>query len=575
MKVTAIIKASSISNYFPDRYRVTIDGLPLLEFIINRVRGSRLIDDIILSTTKDKADDPLVETAARLNVKSYRGEYEDSIGRLYGSATLGKADIVVKIMGHYPLVDMVEADKMITAFLDSDNDYAYNEHYEGIILGLGVEVFTYDLIRKANTSITSSVKRRFGSTVFKEIVDSGRILAPKYELQRPDYRLTLAVPKDEIILNQVIEKCEELTYEHIVRYMDENPVIVQYAQQNLSISNEVGIEKILLFPEKTKTINNYTESSVDCSYPVSVELSLTNRCNLACKWCSDNYLRKSSMVDIDFDVLRKLFKDLADNGTRGVVIEGGGEPTIYKRFNEVVDCAKDHGLSIGLITNGIEFPYEEKLGAFDWIRLSLDAATAEQYRSAKGRDLFDRVISNIQNITRRKNAENLVVGIGFVVTRDNVENIDEMILNLRRINVNYIQIRPVIDHPEMLPENLKLDYLQKYAVNGFSVNVHNMSENVIKGNFNLPCRVHSLSSVITANGDVFLCGRLNIYDWVKPIGNLYENSFHEIWHGDERKKQSKTVMDSNFCRKWCPECRLTKYNILFKNASTIKTGDFI
>ena len=554
---------------------MTIDGLPLLEFIIKRVRKSKLIDEIVLATTIDKADDPLVETATRLNIQSYRGEYEDSIGRLYGAATLGEADVVVKIMGHYPLVDTAEADKMIGKLLDSDYDYAYSEHYEGIILGLGVEVFSYKLIQEANTAITSPVKRRFGSNIFKEIVDKNKMLAPKYELHRPDYRVTLAVPKDEIILNQVIEKCEELTYGDIVKYMDENPVIVKYAQQNLSISNEVGIEKILLFPEKTKVIHSCTKNKVDSSYPVSVELSLTNRCNLACKWCSDNYLRKSSMVDMDFGLLKKLFKDLADNGTRGVVIEGGGEPTIYEKFNDVVDCAKDHGLSLGLITNGIEFPYEDKLGAFDWIRLSLDAANAEQYHKGKGRDLFDRVISNIQKITRRKNAEKLVVGIGFVATRDNVKNIDEVILNLRRINVNYIQIRPVIDHPDMLPDNLKLDYLQKYAANGFSVNVHNMSENVIKGNFNLPCRVHSLSSVIAANGDVFLCGRLNIYDWVRPIGNLYENSFHEIWHSNERIKQSQTVMDSNFCRKWCPECRLTKYNVLFNNASAIKTGDFI
>ena len=575
MNVVAVIKASSISNYFPERYKLTIGGLPLLEFIINRIRKSKLINDIVLSTTRDTGDDQLVSTAKRLDCKIYQGSYEDSIGRLYEAASVGKADIVVKIMGHYPLIEPWECDKTIEKFIASDYTYAYNEHYDGIVLGLGVDVFTYELIEKANREIASPVKRRIGTNIFKDIVDKSKILAPKYQFHRPNYRVTLAVPKDEIILNQIINECEDLSYPGIVQYLDKNPIVVKYAQQNLSVSQEVGLEKILLFPDKIKAIQNCLNSEVDFSFPASVELSLTNRCNLSCKWCSDSALRKRSMVDIDFDILEKLFRNLAENGTRGVVLEGGGEPTIYPRFNDVVKCLKDYGLSLGLITNGVELSYEDNLSCFDWIRVSLDAANKHQFLAGKGRDLFDVVISNIQRITQKKNVNNLIVGISYIVTNFNEENLEELVLNLHKIDVDYIQIKPVIDYPDMLPKNLEIDYLQKYSTAEFSINIHNMSENIIKGNFNIPCRTHSLSSVITADGSVFLCGRLNIYDWIKPIGNLHEKSFHEIWHGNERIQQSKMVLDSEFCRKWCPECRLTKYNIVFTNASGIKTRNFI
>ena len=36
---------------------------------------------------------------------------------------------------------------------------------------------------------------------------------------------------------------------------------------------------------------------------------------------------------------------------------------------------------------------------------------------------------------------------------------------------------------------------------------------------------------------MYLCGRLNIYDWLQPIGNIKNQTFHEIWNGSERKKQ--------------------------------------
>jgi spore coat polysaccharide biosynthesis protein SpsF (cytidylyltransferase family)/MoaA/NifB/PqqE/SkfB family radical SAM enzyme len=575
MKITAIIKASSISKNFPDRYKLRLGGKSILESIVNRIQESQFINEIVLATTNDGVDDELVATAKKLGIEKYRGIYGDSIGRLYGAANLVKADVIVKILGNYPLVDPWESDRVFEEFLSSDYTYAYNEHCDGIILGLGVEVFKFGLLEQLNSESTSPVQRRLGTNIFKDAIDKSNILLPAYRFHRPNYRVTLAVQEDVDFLNRIIEECDELNYAGIVRFLDENPIIVKYAQHNISVPKEVGVEKILLFPSKVTSINQCSINNVDFSYPVSVELSLTNKCNLSCEWCSDNALRKKSMVDIDFDILQRLFQDLAENGTRGVVIEGGGEPTMYPRFNDVLMCAKDYGLSLGLITNGVRFQYENKLDCFDWIRVSLDATAKGKLLGRKGDGLFNVVMSNIQKITKRKEDNGLVVGVGYVLTKFNEENLEELVLNLRRIDVDYVQIRPVIDYPEMLPKNFDLDYLKKHSTSEFSINVHNMSENIIKGNSNVSCRVHSLSSVIAANGDVFLCGRLNIYDWVKPIGNLYENTFYEIWHSEERIKQSDMVLDSEFCRKWCPECRLTKYNVVFNNTSEIKTKNFI
>ena len=72
----------------------------------------------------------------------------------------------------------------------------------------------------------------------------------------------------------------------------------------------------------------------------------------------------------------------------------------------------------------------------------------------------------------------------------------------------------------------------------------------------------------------YLCGRLNIYDWVKPIGNLHKASFREIWNGEEKRRQAKQVADSEFCLKHCPECRMTKYNLTLSRIGNLKTKNF-
>ena len=72
-----------------------------------------------------------------------------------------------------------------------------------------------------------------------------------------------------------------------------------------------------------------------------------------------------------------------------------------------------------------------------------------------------------------------------------------------------------------------------------------------------------------------MCGRLNKYSWFEPIGNIYEQSFSEIWYGETRREQAKTVLNREFCTKYCPECRLTKFNVLLERIERIKTKDFI
>jgi radical SAM protein with 4Fe4S-binding SPASM domain len=574
MEASAVIKASCISENFPERFKVKIQDQPLLKFIVDRLRQSEILQHIVLATSDDPIDDSLVHAAHKLDVETYRSAYYDSLGRLYGAAKLCKSDIVVKVLGNYPFVDPWETDKLVRQFIESKSSYSMNEHYEGIILGLGVEVVNVELLERVHKEVKKPFLRRLGSNYFPDILKQSEILNIKYPHVRPEYRASLAVPSDVLVVEEIAKKAKSLNYEGIVKCIDDNPILVNYASQNIAGPRETSVEKLVLFPQKIEAYRTQNEKSVDLTYPVSVELSLSNRCNLECIWCSDLELRKKSNKDIDFEVLKDLFKDLSENGTTGVVIEGGGEPTLYNKFNDVIEYIKSLGLSIGLITNGVRMQYEQHLEKFDWIRISLDATDKKQFYEGKKRNLFERVMSNIEKIAVHTNDSSTVLGIGYVLTKDNVDNVEKLTLSLRKLNVDYVQIRPVIDHKD-LSVDVDFSYLTKHATSTFAVNIHNLDENVITGNFGLPCRAHSLSAVIDATGDVFVCGRLTKYNWYPPLGNLYNESFYDIWHGQEREKQSLQLLDKDYCRKWCPECRLTKYNVLLDKTLAIKTTNFI
>jgi len=336
------------------------------------------------------------------------------------------------------------------------------------------------------------------------------------------------------------------------------------------MGKEIGLEKLLIHPDKLAAIDASGLSEVDTTYPICVELSLTMRCNFNCVWCCDKALRAHTDDDMNLDLLDTLFKDLSDNGTLGVVVEGGGEPTIYREFDAAMDLLARYGLGMGLITNGGTALNPHTLRLFDWIRVSLDASTRAEHHRLKGVDAFERVLANIAHYARHCP----VVGVGYVVTNQNLRGMDSLVPRLKTLGASYIQLRPVVDHDELLADT-DLTYLKSHEDEGFAVILDGMSQNLATGNMDLPCKAHSLTSVITADGAVYLCGRLNIHPWIEPMGNLHLQSFHEIWNGEIRREQHAMVTDERFCHKFCPQCRITKFNELLDCMASLKTRRFV
>lgn len=167
------------------------------------------------------------------------------------------------------------------------------------------------------------------------------------------------------------------------------------------------------------------------------------------------------------------------------------------------------------------------------------------------------------------------MGVGYVVTNTNLSQIETLVMRVREAGVSYIQMRPVVDNKELYPYGVDLTFLKFYQSAKFAVIVDGMKENAGFGNAKLPCRAHSITAIVSGDGAVYICGRLNIYDWLEPIGNINQQKFEEIWNGETRKKQAEMVSKADFCERNCPQCRVTKFNRLFERLETINSKHFI
>ena len=82
-----------------------------------RLKRSKYLDEIVIATTVNDADHPLVDLANRLGVKYFRGSELDVLSRVLGAAQSVNADIINEVTGDCPLVDHALIDRGIEEFL--------------------------------------------------------------------------------------------------------------------------------------------------------------------------------------------------------------------------------------------------------------------------------------------------------------------------------------------------------------------------------------------------------------------------------------------------------------------------
>lgn len=333
--------------------------------------------------------------------------------------------------------------------------------------------------------------------------------------------------------------------------------------------------KLLLNHKKVesifKVLNN--EKMHDEAPPISVELHLTNHCNLNCEWCTDKII-KDQKVSNNKETIFKLFDYFTRNNV-GVTIEGGGEPTVHKDFEEIIKRGYDLGLNMGLISNGV-IDISNMAKCFKWIRISLDASSHKEYIQEKGTDKFDSVLMNLKKIAANRNSKETHLGVGYVITKRNIENIPDLVRKLQNIGVDYVYLRPVEEQIKLSPSidrllKLKMDLLEMRDDLRIQTLLH-INERFITNNDNLPCVAHSLTCIIQANGDVALCEKRRQDPII--LGNINKSDFETIWNAEHRKESTKKLLDPAN-QIGCSECRITSFNRVFYDVNKIHTINFI
>ncbi len=159
MKIVAIVQARMGSTRLPNKVMKHVGGVPMIELLLARLAKSKKIEQILLATSTDQRNKPLIEHVKKLGYACIKGSEENVLDRYLTAARLVDANIVVRITGDCPLIDPMLVDQVIEQFLSLGVDYISNTVPVTYPDGLDTEVFTVEALERAATESTEAFDR--------------------------------------------------------------------------------------------------------------------------------------------------------------------------------------------------------------------------------------------------------------------------------------------------------------------------------------------------------------------------------------------------------------------------------
>lgn len=209
MKAVAIIQARMESTRLPGKMMMKILGKPIIYYVIDRVRQARLIDDVWLATTVNKADDVLAEWAEDNGVKYYRGSVDDVLDRYYQAAFLVRADVVIRITGDCPLIDPKVIDQVVGEYLKGRYDYICNRQPSTWPDGLDTEVFSMATLKKDWEEATLKSDREHVTTYVWQHPNIFKLKSIHHSVDLSQHRWTLDTKEDLEFLRLIFEELQK------------------------------------------------------------------------------------------------------------------------------------------------------------------------------------------------------------------------------------------------------------------------------------------------------------------------------------------------------------------------------
>jgi len=252
--------------------------------------------------------------------------------------------------------------------------------------------------------------------------------------------------------------------------------------------------------------------------PYSLNIGLTNRCNLKCSFCPVSGT-KIERTDMPLWLALRVIKEVSIKHHISLALFG--ESTLYKDLPKIVEAIKRKGVQSILYTNGLNI--DRSLTDIDKIVFSIDAFSKEEYLQIKGVDGYNKALGNARYFAEHTNTT-----VQFADLKYKKKEL-----------------------PDVGKANVKFG---RFISWGGEIDWQSDSKRKIR--LPKPCAHIFKFLNVASNGDVVMC--CIDYNHSVVLGNVYDDNTMDIWDGEKFNKLRNAQKQGEFSN-LCLNCENESY----------------
>ena len=314
--------------------------------------------------------------------------------------------------------------------------------------------------------------------------------------------------------------------------------------------------------------------------PRSVDLDITNRCNLRCKYCSHFTSAGDVGQDLSQQEWLEFFEELNRCAVMNVYIQGG-EPFYRQDLPELIEGIVKNRIRFTILSNGTLIT--DEMAAFlasthrcDAVQVSIDGSNSVTHDTFRGEGNFSRAVDGIEHLKKHS----VSVSVRVTIHRENVNDLEGVarllledlglpsfstnsasFMGLCRINAQEVQLS--VSERSLAIESL-LNLSKKYngrisAMAGPLAEARNwlkMERARREGGEGLPgrgyltgCSGPMNKMAVRADGVMVPCIQLSHME----LGRINEDDLREVWQNHPqlkhlRERRTIPLSDFEFCK---------------------------
>jgi spore coat polysaccharide biosynthesis protein SpsF len=196
-RIVGVLQARMGSSRLPGKALRPLAGKPLVWHMIDRMRRTGVCDKLVLATTVDPRNEPLIAFARGEGMSVVQAEEEDDLaGRIALAVKATGADYLLKTGGDCPLIDPEVMAGMVRRGIDEAADFCSNRVRWSYPLGLSCDVVSATSVLWCDKHLKLAEDRELFALYIRDHGERFKVVSYEHDEDLRAHGWTVDTPED-------------------------------------------------------------------------------------------------------------------------------------------------------------------------------------------------------------------------------------------------------------------------------------------------------------------------------------------------------------------------------------------